>query len=381
MRSRFAVIPVCLLALLATMFLPAAPARADEKLELSFQDEMPMEEFLRTVSRMTDTQMVWNPSDKNIRGKKIIGGVNLSGDRATFFKLVRGLLTFYELVIIPVGPTDNNVMLVMDARQTSSILKLKPRYVVLNDGNLGTYENSDGLYITTTIEVEHMKDLRNARNALTRIVTGQNIGNVTEVPASNSFVVTDFAPNVVAIYRLLREMDKPGSGSSTTAGRTEAITLQHANAQEMAEVLGNHFRAPQAGPPSRNATPARPSAPRITADSRTNKLLVTGTDAEIARVKSAIALLDVKVHDAPQGAFVVRLTHINAAEAASVLSSLMVGSKLWMTDGPNPATARIVAHETRNALIIRASRAAYDEIRQVIAEMDTKEDDAGGEDK
>ena len=80
--------------------------------------------------------------------------------------------------------------------------------------------------------MEHMQDLRNARNALTRIVTGQNIGNVTEVPSAKTFVVTDFAPNVVAIYRLLKQMDVPSASASTTTGETEAIKLQHGTATD-----------------------------------------------------------------------------------------------------------------------------------------------------
>ena len=69
--------------------------------------------------------------------------------------------------MIPVGPAGYQVQLVMDARQTSSILKLKPDYVKLTDENLSTYENQDGKFITTTIRVQNMTDLRNARNAST----------------------------------------------------------------------------------------------------------------------------------------------------------------------------------------------------------------------
>ena len=53
-----------------------------------------------------------------------IGARNLKAPRSQLFNLVRALLTFYELVMIPVGEADNEVMLVMDARRTTSILKL-----------------------------------------------------------------------------------------------------------------------------------------------------------------------------------------------------------------------------------------------------------------
>jgi type II secretory pathway component GspD/PulD (secretin) len=299
--------------------------------------------------------------------------------------LARSLLTFYELIMIPVGPGGADVLLVMDARQTSSILKLKPAHVTLTDENLSDYENQDGFFITTTIKVENMNDLRNARNALTRIVTGQNIGNVTEVPDAKAFVVTDFAPNVVAIYRLLREMDVPGAGSSTTTGQTAAIAIEHASAAELASVLNRHYATTQTPQNTRQGVVSAPRAPRITADERTNQLLLTGTREQIAQVKKSIAMLDVPVALPSHAAHLVRLTNIKAQEAANALVQLIMGSSTFTTRGPNGIVRPgVVPHRETNSLLISASPGHFQVLKALLGDMDSKdleEVEEGGDDE
>jgi type II secretory pathway component GspD/PulD (secretin) len=365
---------------LATLALLVAPlstpaAQADEKLRLILEDETEMEDFLRQVARMTNSQFIWNPADKNIRGKKIIGGIHFEGSRERLLEVVRALLTFYEIVMIPVGPRDYEVTLIMDARMTSSILKLKPEYVVLTDENLADYEHADGKFITTTIQVEHMTNLRNARNALTRVVTGQNIGSVTEVTNANTFVVTDFAPNVVSVYRLLEQMDRPSANASTTGGSTRAITIQHAEAEAIAAVLNRHFAGAPAPEDKRAVAQPPLSAPRITADERTNQVLVSGTDAQIAKVEAALGLLDVLVPTSKQEAHVVELEHVPAQEAAVALNMIMRGNELWRGGGAAP---NVVALARKNALLISASQQAFEEIKALIARMDVPEEAADG---
>ena len=94
-----------------------------------------------------------------------------------------------------------------------------------SQGNLVT---QDGLFVTTMIRVKNMDNLRDARTALQRMITQNNIGSVQELPAARAFLVTDFAPNVVAIYRTIRRMDVLPEARPL---RTEFFELKHAAAQ------------------------------------------------------------------------------------------------------------------------------------------------------
>ena len=363
------------------------------------KEDILIEDFLRTVSRAAEVPLVWNPSDKNIRGKKIIGSVALEAPQQELFPLVRALLTFYELVMIPVGPPGYQVQLVMDARATSSILKLKPEYVELNAENIDLYRHADGKFITTTIRVENMNDLRNARNALTRIVTGQNIGNVTEVPAANAFVVTDFAPNVVAIYLLLREMDVKPAGREVLS---EYVILEHSLAEELEPVLTDLFTGREritTGQPRRPTPGSSASAqnedpePRIIADPRTNKLILYGIKRDLDEIKLVIEQLDEAVTLQNDRVHVVRLKNLEAEPTAEVLAQLIEAASIFgaaagatpggrARPGGNAGTRNVreeekpavVADVKSNSLIIAATKRQYEELIRVIEEIDVKKD-------
>ncbi len=366
-RTSISIGTLCVFCLVGLM---SQPAYAKDEVEIAIPESMEMASFLSVVAQTTGARLVWNPADKNIRGRTLKGGISLRGSRAEVFALTRGLLTFYDLVLIHVGPRDNQLVLVADARQSSAILKIKPESVTLTDANLAQYETADGLYVTTTIHVEHMDDLRNARNALSRVVTGQNIGNVTEVPAAKAFVVTDFAPNVVAIYRLLRAMDVPQTKASTASGKTVAIRVEYASAGELAPLLAQHYEPGPRVATARNAPPApQARAPRITADGRTNSILVTGDDAEIAHVQAAIALLDVPVQRTSVAAHVVKLKKIDARVAAGVLEEF-VGDSPSLFEGGS-AKPGIVPHAETGSLLISASQKDFAALKQLIDQLDT----------
>jgi general secretion pathway protein D len=370
---------------------------------LTITEDVKIEDFLRAVGRATGQALVWNPKDKSIQGKTIKGNVDLKAPPGKLFDLARALLTFYELVVIPVGPEGYQVQLVMDARQTSSILRLKPEYVKLTDENVNEYAHADGKFITSTLRVENMTNLRDARNALTRIVTSQNIGNVTEVPAANAFVVTDFAPNVVAIYRLLKEMDVKPKGRQLVSA---FIQLEHAVSEELEPILTDLFtgreRITTRRPTVRRTTSSSGGVeedpePRIISDPRTNKIIVYGIRQDVEEIEKVIENLDVQIFQPNDRVHVVRLKNLEAQDTAEVLSSLIEAASVFGTSsgttGPSgrrtgrPSTSgsqpsnpseeekpAVVADVKSNSLIIAASKRQFEELNRVIQEIDIKKD-------
>ena len=379
-------------------------AIADQPVEIVLQDKLPIEQFLKAVGTKTGKPLVWDPMDKAIRGKEIVGALNLQATEENLFKVVRALLTFYELVMIPVGPEGYQVQLVMDARRTTSILKLKAEYIELEDYDLKELSQADGLYVTTTIRVKNMTDLRNARAALTRVVTGQQIGNVTEVPDAQAFVVTDFAPNVVAIYRLLQSMDVKPEGKELAS---EFVQLSHATADEVEPILTDLFTGrervtttnrnrpqPRRGnQPTGSGSVADDPEPRIIPDNRTNKIILYATKQDIAEIKKVIEQIDVPLYIRNSNVHVIRLKNLEAEDTATVLQSLIDSSTLFGQAGTNtgnrpggnnrPAGVAssdpreeekpaVVADEKSNSLIIAASERQFDDLKKIIDEIDIK---------
>jgi general secretion pathway protein D len=304
--------------------------------------------------------------------------------------------------MIPVGPPKYQVQLIMDSRVTNNILKLKPEYVKIEEADLARLAAQDGLFITTTIKVQNMTDLRNARNALTKIVTGQNIGNVTEVPAARAFVVTDFAPNVVAIYRLLQEMDVKPRGKEITS---EYLSLRHANADEVEPILTDLFtgreRIGQRQPQAQGQGPdvEEDPEPRIISDPRTNQIIIYGIQSDIDEIKKVVEHIDVPIWITNDRVRVIRLKNLEAEETAEVLTTLIEAATIFGTDAGagtgRPSGGRVqpqggqanaqpsigqeekpavVADIKSNSLIIAGTQRQFEELQRVIKEIDIKKD-------
>lgn len=390
--------------------LRTAPAWAQDDLAvIALTDEVSIEDFLRNVGQAAPGRapIVWDPTNKTIKDKKILGSVNLQAPPDRIFEIVRALLTFYELAMVPVGPAGYEVNLVLDARQQGIILKLKPRTIELNDSNLAEYENQDGLFVSANIRVEKMNNLRDARQALSRIVTPQNIGNVTEVPASRSFVVTDFAPNVVSIYRLLKQLDVQPAGKTVTSAYVPVV---HASVDEIEPILTDLFTGRERVAVGRPQQPQPQGAsssdieedpePRIYPDVRTNQLIIYATQDDIREIKEVIARLDVPIAITSSLVNVVPLKNLEAEETAQVLQSLIDASSVFGVSGGGLSTSRsstgsgnrpaasrpagtdltpdqeekpaVVADVKSNSLIIAASKRQFNELKRVIDLIDVK---------
>lgn len=384
-------------------------AAADDA-EISLVDETPIEDFLKAVGkRVGGKPIVWDPMTKFIKDKKIVGSLNLKAPPDQLFDLVRALLTFYDLAMVPIGPQGYEVYLVMDAKTQSAIVKLKPRTVELNESNLAAFESQDGLFISATIRVENMTSLRDARQALTKIIT-QNLGNVTEVPASRSFVVTDFAPNVVAIYRLLKQLDVKPAGKVMAS---TYISLHYALADEVEPILTdlftgrerisvNRVNAPQ--PQGGGTDVEEDPEPRIHADVRTNTLIIYATADDIAAIRDVVDHLDVEILVFNSRVHVVPLKNLEAEPTAAVLQSLIdatsifgqstgsIGSRTTVgavgaggravgatrttsieTSSPDQEEKpAVVADLQSNSLIVAASNRQWTELEKVIELLDVK---------
>jgi type II secretory pathway component GspD/PulD (secretin) len=342
---------------------------------------MPIEDFLRLVQRRLDVPLVWDPKSRGLQHKEMTPDLTFKGTKQEILASIRGLLTAFELVLVPIGEAPNRKFFVADARQTQSLLRLKPEYIELNAENVGHYAGQDGLFVTTTIEVENMENLRDARNALNRLVTGQ-IGSVTEVPDAQAFVVTDFAPSVASIYRLLKQMDVPvaARGPDTTNREVvfEAVAIKHAEAEEVARLLRKHFdldaprkaRPPMAPNQGPQTVPPEPPL-RIDADMRLNQVLVTGMRKDVARVGAVVAALDKPRPTAPLTIEVLELQNIDARQAAATLKTLISRSpSAWLSEEGVLDLPVVEAHAERNAILLQAGQAAAETLRRVIREMD-----------
>jgi general secretion pathway protein D len=221
--------------------------------------------------------------------------------------------------------------------------------------------------------------------------------------------VTDFAPNVVAIYKLLREMDVQPQGKKV---KQEYIELQNALAEDIEPILQDLFTGRQRLSPQMPGQPAggdiTDPEPRIIADARTNQIIVYATEDDIVEIKQLVQHLDKTLPWVTQRVHVIFLRNLDAAETAGVLQTLIDGTTLFgasggtfgtgarrTTSGPTRTTSTtrgptgpvppgvatspeqqekptVVADEASNSLIIAASASQFADLKLIIQQIDIR---------
>jgi len=381
---------------------------------ITLGEEIAVSEVLKNVSKFTGKPILWSDADKAVTTKKILGsGIVFKAAPDKIFDTIRAVLTFQEIILIPIGAKGYEVYVAMDARTLASqfILKNKPVYVELTDAKADEIENQDGMFVATTIKVENIDNLRDARTALQRIITQNNIGSVQEVPAARAFVVTDFAPNVVAIYRLLKQMDVQPKGKKV---QQKYIALQFALAEDIEPILQDLFTGKQRISNVPQGQPGSPDIvdpePRIISDPRTNQIIVYATADDITQIAALVEHLDTRLTFTNQIVHTIRLQNLEAEETAQVLTTLIDGTTLFgsssggsslggrnssrssssrsssSTTSRTPASNNpalqtnpqdqekpaIVADKASNTLIIAASMDQFKRIEEVIKAIDRR---------
>jgi general secretion pathway protein D len=139
-------------------------------------------------------------------------------------------------------------------------------------------------------------------------------------PPSNSLVVVDAGANVERLAGLLDELDVPARG-----GTTEVVRLRWAAADEVTARLRESLGGGE----------ARTAGLRVTADARSNAVVLAGAADEIRRARAVLAHLDEPPAAGTSQLHVVPLRYADAGALVRVLSQL-VGLPVEPAPPPRP---------------------------------------------
>ena len=341
---------------------PRAASRSGEVVEVVLADALPLSDFLTAMGHVTGLTYVWDEEDEALAGRTVRSSRNLQAPRAELPRLVRSLLASYDLGLVRIGPEGDGFVRVVDLRSVGEDagLRLRPVTVTVDAASRARLAREDGLYVTTTVHVEHLRDLDGATPLLERIATKHGIGVVVGVEEIRAFVVTDFAPVVLRVHDAIRELDaraarvhaEEEARAAAAATDLEYVEIQYCEAAELARVLQATFAG----------------RVDIVCDPRTNLLLLSGPALELGKVKYAIVHLDVHAPPAGNVVRVLPLKHRPAAEVVEALLALLAPAGA-AGGGPEHAV-RVVADETTNSLVIVADPEDLELVRTVIDELD-----------
>lgn len=184
-------------------------------------------------------------------------------------------------------------------------------------------------------------------------------GHLAAYAPTNVLVITDRASNIHRLISIIRRMDRAGNEE------IEVIKLENASATELVRIITALIQ-------QEVRDGGAPGKPTVTADERTNSILLTGDKAMRTRIKRIIAELDTPL-TSTGNTKVIFLKYANAKDLVSILqgvSTKAAEQQQGKAPSPNREGVDIQADENNNALVITGQPAMIQELEAIIRQLD-----------
>ncbi len=300
-----------------------------------------LQSFIETVAEITGKNFVIDP---RVKAKVTVVSARPM-DRREIYEVFLSVLQVHGFATVEVG----------------EVIKILPDVnAKQGPGNVitGSSGSKGDELVTRVIEVNNVAAAQLV--PILRPLVPQQ-GHLAAYPGSNMLVISDRGANIARLEKIIRKIDRPD------AQEIEVITLQHASASEVVQIL-NSLKA--AG----GQTTQSPGSPTLAADERTNSILLSGDSTSKVRIRGLIAHLDTPI-EGTGNTKVVYLHYALAEEIAPILQG--VSDFEASENGSTPSASgnndiNIQADATNNALIITAPPARFDSLRRVISQLDVR---------
>lgn len=370
---------------------PAATADApeDELIALDFND-VELNVVIDTISRMTGYNFIY---DDRVRGRvTIVSPTEVTVDQA--FAVFESVLKVKGFSLV-LGPGNTYKVIPIRDVKESSIDTIKDDRPSPNRDR----------FVTRLVPLRFI-DAEAITNTIKPLVSKDAL--IVAYQPTNTIIVTDSESNIRRLLQILDAIDVESFRQELAV-----IKIEHADAatlgEQLSEIYGAEISAQAGGATAgqrraraRQAAAAGQVVPgavggagaigptvSILPDERTNSLLVMASRQQLADIRGLIEKLDIPVRG--QGRIqVYYLRHADAEELSETLNSLLGGGgssgggsrsslpgaasnvvqNLRSTVTPLSEGVTITADPSTNALVIQASKEAYDTLEQVIAKLD-----------
>lgn len=307
------------LILIAGMSL-VAPKPAAAQVELNLRDA-DLRSFVEIVSEATGRSYVLDPA---VRGTVTV----LAPDDMTPDELYEVFLSVLELnrLTIVQGEGSDRIVAMSTARE-------------LSPGGA-----DGGAFETRVIKVEHIP-LSDVVEVVRPLLPAEAV--LTPVPGSNMLILSDRGQNHRRIEALVRRLDQPKEAP------VEIMRLRNANAAEVLQVV--------------QAMDIIPEGASVTADQRSNALVISGPSSLRRQVRTLASRLDTQ-----QNNTVSRAIGLNYAEAAAMADVVLRSLQNQSQDGQPSGEIRIVPEPQTNTLLITAPLEQMDDIHAMVRYLDRR---------
>jgi len=332
--------------LLSVSLLTAVPALADEySLDMRDTD---IAEFISTIGKLTGKTIIIDP--------RVKGKVSITSPKSVTRE------ELYEIFLVQLGV---NGFSVVDAGD--NLLKVIPQQaaklegIEVQGGNSARPRTSEKV-VTRVVQVRNV-DVTALVPVLRPLVDNQS-GLIAPYPASNVLLITDREANVRRLLEIIERMDKAGNDD------TEVIWLKNASAEEVSETLTKLISERKSGSDGAHSTPV------VTADARTNTLLIRADEASRDYFRQIIGQLDSEVRSG-NNTRVFYLKYAKAEDVAELLESISGNASGEVKSSVESANAgqegvRIKPHVATNSIVMSGSPPAIRDLAQLIDRLDIR---------
>jgi general secretion pathway protein D len=308
-------------------------------IQLNFPENTDLKVLIEYVSQRLDVNILYDEQAVaqkiTLRSPKPIPVGSLMG-------LLESALQMKGLLIVDADQHGWKRIVTAAAMQSAAIPSTRPA---------GTGSARPGAAVTAVFELSHV-DLQKAEQALKPFLT-QPGGNAVALPERRLLIVTDYASTVERIAQLLDRLDQPRPPVAL-----EFVPVRHLDAQQLAgqvsQLLSLKLKA------QGDAAGAGTAAPDITAEPRTNRLVIAGTAQQVQEAITIVRSIDLPL-DLTTRAYEMRAA---SPERLDRLARDLIG----------PVDAKRVYRSTvdkeSNRLIVTTTLAIHDVVAGLRAEMD-----------
>jgi len=327
-------------------FISLAHGQEAETWRLNLKDA-DIRAFVTQVADITGYSFVVDP---RVKGKvTVLSSAPMNKDE--IYDLFLAVLNVHGFTAIP-GEEVIKVVQQVDAKQSAEILERFP-------------ETPSEQLITRVIQIDNANALELV--PILRPLVAK-YGHLAGVAAANALIISDHSSNIQRIEQIVRELDSPSKYE------VEVIQLQEAWVGDMVTLLQE--LAPDELGRAGGDNAARKYS--ITADERSNRLILRGDETFREKMRGLIRQLDQP--SATGGTTkVLRLKHADAKNLTEILKGVMGElAKEGSGSGGSAGGSRpqsnfaVFADEGLNALVVRGEPSLMQEAEQIVAALDVR---------
>lgn len=344
-----------IISLIAGLALTLAPAVAEEEFSASFKNT-DINEFIQAVSRNLDRTIIIDPE---VRGRINVRSYDVL-NREQYYQFFLNVLAVHGYAVVEM---DNGPLKVVRDRDAKS----QPAPVIDDESRQGDE------WVTRVIPLRNVA-VRDLGPILRQLNDQAQGGVVMTYDPSNVLMLSGRAGLISRIVEIVRRVDQAGNQE------VEVITLQHASAGEIVRIAESLFSQQTEGTPPM-------LIPRIMADERTNRVLVSGDPRARERVVRLIEQLDEEMETSGN----TRVFYLRYAKAEDVVDILrgmtgtilaeeqrqqqqqqQSGSGSRMQQRGTQQQISIEYHEATNSVVATAQPNILEAVESVINQLDIR---------